>query len=58
MEMATTPDNAPSRALAARLGFIEEGLQRKRNLERGVRVDLVVFGLLARDWRLSRRIAA
>lgn len=57
MEMATTPDNAPSRTLAVRLGFLEEGVQRKRNLERGVRVDLVVFGLLARDWRSGRRTA-
>lgn len=50
MELTTTPDNAPTRALAARLGFTEEGLQRRRNIERGRRVDFVLFGLLAEDW--------
>lgn len=54
MEMSTTTDNAPTRGLAARIGFVEEGVQRKRNLERGVRVDLVAFGLLASDWLRKR----
>jgi len=54
MEMATTTDNAPTRQLAARVGFAEEGVQRKRNLERGVRVDMVVFGLLAGEWTRQR----
>ncbi len=53
MELTTTPDNAPTRALAARLGFAEEGLQRQRNIERGRRVDFVLFGLLAEDWVLA-----
>lgn len=50
IELTTTPDNAPTRALAARLGFTEEGLQRQRSIERGRRVDFVLFGLLADDW--------
>jgi ribosomal-protein-alanine N-acetyltransferase len=50
IEMTTTPDNAHARRLAARLGFSEEGMFRKRNVERGVRVDLVTFGLLSQDW--------
>lgn len=54
IEMATTTDNAPTRQIAARIGFAEEGIQRKRNLERGVRVDMVVFGLLAGDWGRRR----
>jgi ribosomal-protein-serine acetyltransferase len=51
VEMTTTPDNAATRTLARRLGFTEEGVQRKRNVERGRRVDLVLFGLLVSDWR-------
>ncbi len=54
MEMATTPQNAPTRGIATRLGFVQEGVQRKRNLERGVRVDMVLFGLLAREWSGGR----
>ncbi len=54
MEMATTTDNEPTRGLAPRIGFTEEGVQRKRNLERGVRVDMVVFGLLASEWAQAR----
>ncbi len=54
MEMATTPGNVPTRALARRLGFVQEGVQRKRNLERGQRVDMVIFGLLAREWAEQR----
>jgi len=58
MEMATTPENAPTRGIATRLGFVQEGVQRKRNLERGARVDMVLFGLLARDWADERAGAA
>jgi len=54
MEMATTTDNAATRGIAERVGFLEEGIQRKRNLERGVRVDMVAFGLLASDWAGER----
>jgi RimJ/RimL family protein N-acetyltransferase len=50
VEMTTTPDNGPTRAMALRLGFVEEGVLRARNLERGRRVDLVMFGLLREEW--------
>jgi RimJ/RimL family protein N-acetyltransferase len=50
IEMTTTPDNTATRRLAARLGFSEEGVLRGRNLERGRRVDLVMFGLLRQEW--------
>ena len=50
VEMTTTPDNAPVFALARRLGFAQEGVLRKRNVERGVRVDVVWFGVLREDW--------
>jgi RimJ/RimL family protein N-acetyltransferase len=50
VEMTTTPDNAAVAALAARLGFTREGLLRRRNVERGVRVDVVWFGVLRDEW--------
>lgn len=50
LEMTTTPDNPAVPALARRLGFTKEGLQRKRNVERGERVDVLLFGLLREDW--------
>jgi RimJ/RimL family protein N-acetyltransferase len=46
IEMTTTPDNLAVPAIAARLGFEREGMMRSRNLERGERVDVVMFGLL------------
>jgi len=49
--MTTTPDNAAVFALARRLGFTQEGVLRKRNVERGQRVDVVWFGVLREEWR-------
>lgn len=46
IEIMTTPDNAPARALAAALGFREEGVLAQRNLERGRRVDIVLLARL------------
>ena len=51
VEMTTTPDNAAVFALARRLGFTHEGVLRKRNVERGRRVDVVWFGVLREEWR-------
>jgi RimJ/RimL family protein N-acetyltransferase len=51
VEMTTTPDNAGAFALAERLGFTHEGVLRKRNVERGQRVDVVWFGVLREEWR-------
>ena len=51
IEMTTTPDNAAVFALAQRLGFAQEGVLRKRNVERGARVDVVWFGVLREEWR-------
>lgn len=48
IEIQTTPDNAAARALAASLGFTQEGILAARNLERGRRVDVVVLGRLRR----------
>jgi RimJ/RimL family protein N-acetyltransferase len=50
VEMNTIPENSSIIALARRLGFVQEGIQRSRNLERGRRVDLVWFGLLREEW--------
>jgi ribosomal-protein-alanine N-acetyltransferase len=50
VEMTTTPDNDAVFALARGLGFAHEGVLRKRNVERGVRVDVVWFGVLREDW--------
>jgi RimJ/RimL family protein N-acetyltransferase len=49
--MTTTPDNAGVFALAERLGFMHEGVLRKRNVERGERVDVAWFGVLREEWR-------
>ncbi len=50
VEMTTTPDNAAVFALARRLGFTHEGVLRLRNVERGVRVDVVWCGVLREEW--------
>lgn len=52
-EMTSTPDNDAVAALAGKLGFALEGTMRQRNLERGRRVDVVMFGLLRSDRRPS-----
>ena len=50
IEMTTTPENEAIPALAAKLGFQHEGILRKRNVERGLRVDIIWFGLLREEW--------
>ena len=54
-ELRTTTGNEPMRALAERLGFVREGVLRQFGLERGVRVDMVVYGLLCDEWPSRRR---
>jgi RimJ/RimL family protein N-acetyltransferase len=49
IELMTTVDNAAACALARSLGFREEGVLRSRNLERGRRVDVVLFALLRNE---------
>src|SRR4051812_43808189 len=46
VEITTTPDNGPARALAASLGFVEEGVMIGRNLERGRRVVVMILARL------------
>jgi len=47
----TDPANERSRALARRLGFVEEGLLRQGLAFPDQRRDEAVYGLLAREWR-------
>jgi RimJ/RimL family protein N-acetyltransferase len=46
LEITTTLDNTAARALAARVGFVEEGVMRARNFERGRHVDVVLLARL------------
>ena len=50
VELSTTPNNAGAMALAERLGFTHEGTQRRRDVERGVAVDIVWYGILRDEW--------
>jgi RimJ/RimL family protein N-acetyltransferase len=50
VEVSTTPNNAGAMALAAGLGFTHEGTQRQRDVERGVAVDIVWYGILREEW--------
>ena len=43
-------DNAPSRAVAERLGFVHEGTQRHAEILNGEFFDLEVYSMLAPDW--------
>ncbi len=44
-------DNARSRALAERLGFTQEGIQREGYLLHGSYVDTMMYSMLSREWR-------
>ena len=45
------PDNARSRAIPERLGFTEEGVMREAGRTSTGYHDLVVYGLLDREWK-------
>ncbi|MDX6511982.1 MAG: Acetyltransferase domain, partial [Gaiellaceae bacterium] len=49
IELTTTAANVAAQALAKHLGFTREGVLRGRELERGRRVDIVMYGLLRED---------
>jgi len=50
VELQTTTDNTRSRRVAERLGFTQEGVLREAAAFPGERRDVVVHGLLAREW--------
>ena len=53
VELRIAPDNERSRALAARLGFSEEGLLREAERFGDEYRDLLMYSLLADEWRLA-----
>ena len=50
MELTALPENEAVPHIAEKFGYVFEGTTRKRNFERGLRVDLLLWGLL-RDER-------
>jgi RimJ/RimL family protein N-acetyltransferase len=50
IEMTALPENESIAHIAEKLGFKYEGRLRKRNYERGRRVDLLIWGLLKDDF--------
>jgi ribosomal-protein-alanine N-acetyltransferase len=53
MELTALPENTVVPSIAERFGYVYEGTMRKRNFERGRRVDVLIWGLLA-DERPAR----
>ena len=51
VELRTAVDNERSRALAERLGFVQEGIQRGAQAFANRRVDMAVYAVLAREWK-------
>lgn len=49
LELLAEPDNAASNAVAARCGFVREGLMRRARPQRGSRRDYVLYALLRED---------
>jgi ribosomal-protein-serine acetyltransferase len=54
MEIRCEPSNRRSRAVPERLGFREEGTLREAQRIGDRRTDLVVYGMLAPEWRALR----
>jgi ribosomal-protein-serine acetyltransferase len=52
IQIRCATSNTRSAAVARRLGFVQEGIQRQALLLRGVFHDALIFGLLAQDWML------
>jgi ribosomal-protein-serine acetyltransferase len=55
VEISAAPGNARSRAVPVRLGFVEEGVRRDAERHGEGYVDLVLYGMLAPDWRGAPR---
>jgi ribosomal-protein-serine acetyltransferase len=55
IEIRAAPDNARSRAVPERLGFVQEGILREAERHADRFGDLVVYAMLAADWRARPR---
>jgi ribosomal-protein-serine acetyltransferase len=55
IEIRAAPDNARSRAVPERLGFVQEGILREAERHDDRFGDLVVYAMLAADWRARPR---
>jgi RimJ/RimL family protein N-acetyltransferase len=55
LEWVAQVGNEGSRAVAQRLGFVEEGIQRARIVHRGTRRDARIAALLPSDWGYGLR---
>ena len=51
VELRAAVENARSRSVAERLGFVEEGVLRQAEKVGDRRLDLVLYAVLAPDWR-------
>ena len=55
LEADIDPDNAASKRVLERHGFVPEGVLRERWIVRGKPSDSAMYGLLAREWRARER---
>jgi len=51
VEILAAVDNARSRAIPERLGFVDEGVKRRAEVVGDRVLDLAVYAMLAADWR-------
>lgn len=54
IEIQCAIDNFPSRKVADRLGFVQEGILRRSWLRQGQLVDQVVYSLLRHEWDANK----
>jgi len=50
IQLKAATENLKSQRVAERLGFIKEGIERDGELHKNGFVDLIVYGLLKKDW--------
>jgi ribosomal-protein-serine acetyltransferase len=57
-EIRAAVDNARSRAVAERLGFVEEGVSRHASWVAGRWLDMAIYGQVRAEWQMRRRMNA